>query len=113
MGGTFFGGGTFFQKTPPFEGWYVYLGRYIFEKLLRRGWYIYLGWYVYLALDSKPRVDGKWTEGKGGGKKGRKWVDVLCTPGNPGLVRMYGQQMSIGKCAVSKCQIGACLDTLL
>ena len=30
----------------------------------------------------------------------------------PGLVRMSRQQMSIGKCAVSKCQIGACLDTL-
>ena len=36
-GGTFFGGGMFFQKTPVFEGWYVYLGRYVFEKLLRRG----------------------------------------------------------------------------
>ena len=36
-GGTFFGGGMFFQKTPVFEGWYVYLGRYVFEKLLRKG----------------------------------------------------------------------------
>ena len=36
-GGTFFGGGMFFQKTPVFEGWYVYLGRYVFEKLPRRG----------------------------------------------------------------------------
>ena len=27
-------------------------------------------------------MDGKWTEGEGGGKKGRKWVDVLCTPVN-------------------------------
>ena len=36
-GGTFFGGGMFFQKTPVFEGWYVYLGRYVFEKLLSTG----------------------------------------------------------------------------
>ena len=36
-GGTFFGGGMFSQKTPVFEGWYVYLGRYVFEKLLSTG----------------------------------------------------------------------------
>ena len=27
----------FFQKTSQFGGWYVYLGRYVFEKLPRRG----------------------------------------------------------------------------
>ena len=42
-----------FRKTFPFDRGYVYLGRYVFEKLHGRGrGYFYLGRFVYLAVDS-------------------------------------------------------------
>ena len=64
-----------FQKTSPFRGWYVYLGRYVFEKLPGRGggtfiwvgtfiwhWIVvcktcfYLIYFVFLSKDSPCHV---------------------------------------------------------
>ena len=47
----------FFQKTPPFEGWYIYLGRNVFLKTSQKGGYVYLGWYVIGTL---PSSDTSW-----------------------------------------------------